>query len=209
MPHIPATLIYSIVTVIFSFILVNFYSFIHEKRKIKTKLKNNESYTLFWLNKIIKSIVKQIDNINEFNNNGSLFFSGNGTSRNISSFKVDAETGAFSDRIVQPANTMGDAGTLTGMGYVNFSTAAQQVSVAGRVIDDNGVGIQRAQVSFTDELGVTRNTTTNTFGHYKFDGLLTGEHYTIDVRQRRTIVLTQPLNLENELLDLDLTIPSN
>lgn len=147
--------------------------------------------------------------MNEFNDDGTLFFSGNGTSRNVSSFKVDPATGAFSDRIVQAVNTMGDAGSLTGMGYVNFAAAAQSVTVAGRVIMKNGIGVSRALVSFTNELGETRSVTTNSFGHYKFEDLLTGEHYTIDVRQRRDIVLTQPLNLEGELLDLDLTIPLN
>lgn len=145
--------------------------------------------------------------MNEFNDDGTLFFSGNGTSRNISSFRVDPATGAFSDRIVQAVNTMGDAGSLTGMDYVNFGAAAQSVSVAGRVADTNGVGQQRLQVTFTDKLGATRTAATNSFGYYKVDGLLTGEAYTVTVIQRRTVVLTEPLQLKGELSDLNFTIP--
>ncbi len=147
--------------------------------------------------------------INEFNDDGTLFFSGNGTSRNISSFRVDPETGAFSDRIVQTANTMGDTGTLTGMGYVNFAAASQAVSVGGRVIDDNGLGMQRVQVTFTDELGTKRSAATNSFGYYSVDGLLTGQTYTVTVTQRRNVVLTEPLELKGELSDLNFTIPLN
>ena len=66
--HIPVSLYYSVFTIIFSFVLVNFYSFIQEKRKIKTKLKNNESYILFWLGKNIRTIESQIKKVSDFQN---------------------------------------------------------------------------------------------------------------------------------------------
>ncbi len=62
----PLALFYSLIAILFSFILVNSYSFLQEKRKIKTKLKNNESYILFWLHKIIINIDKYLEGINEF-----------------------------------------------------------------------------------------------------------------------------------------------
>lgn len=147
--------------------------------------------------------------INTFNDNGSLFFSGNGTSRNISSFMVDAETGTFSDLIVQPANSIGTAGSLTGMGYVNFASESQSVSVGGRVADENGLGIQRVQVTFTDELGAASSAATNSFGYYKVNGLLTGKTYTVTITQKRNVVLTEPLNIKGELSDLNFSIPLN
>lgn len=147
--------------------------------------------------------------INAFNADGSLFFSGNGASRNITSFKVDGTTGIFSDQIVGEVNSLGTAGSLAGMEYVSFDAPGEAVSVAGRVMDTNTAGAPRALVTFTDEGGTSVTAVTNTFGNYKVDGLMTGRTYTVTITQRRNVILTEPLELKGELSDLNFTIPLN
>ncbi len=71
-----------------------------------------------------------------FNENGNFLFVSNGTSRNITTFTVNPTTGALTDRIVQPANTLGAAGLINGIAYVNFA----QVVNADAPVDFNGDG---------------------------------------------------------------------
>ncbi len=63
----PSTFLYSLLTVVFSFIIVNFYSFIQEKRKIKTNAKKEKHYACFWLKKILEGLEKQTTNVQDFN----------------------------------------------------------------------------------------------------------------------------------------------
>jgi 6-phosphogluconolactonase (cycloisomerase 2 family) len=56
-----------------------------------------------------------------FNRTGNFLFVGNGTSRNFTTFSVSNATGALSSQTVQPANTLGSAGLINGIAYVNFS----------------------------------------------------------------------------------------
>jgi hypothetical protein len=55
-----------------------------------------------------------------FNQTGNFLFVGNGTSRNITTFTVNPSTGALSNQTVQTANTLGAAGLINGIAYVNF-----------------------------------------------------------------------------------------
>ena len=45
-------------------------------------------------------------------------FAANGSSRNITSFAVDAGTGALTGVRIQPPDTAGSTGTITGLAYV-------------------------------------------------------------------------------------------
>ena len=71
-----------------------------------------------------------------FNQDGNFLFVGNGTSRNFTTFNVDASTGALTNRTVQPANTLGAAGLVNGIAYVNFPTTVN----ADAPVDFNGDG---------------------------------------------------------------------
>ncbi len=59
-----------------------------------------------------------------FNESGNFLFVGNGTSRNFTTFSVNAATGALSNQTVLPANTLGAAGLINGIAYVNFAPNA-------------------------------------------------------------------------------------
>jgi hypothetical protein len=59
-----------------------------------------------------------------FNQTGNVLFVSNATSRNITMFNFDTTTGALTNQTVQPANTLGTAGVINGIAYVNFGTTA-------------------------------------------------------------------------------------
>jgi 6-phosphogluconolactonase (cycloisomerase 2 family) len=52
------------------------------------------------------------------NRAGTFLLAANGNSRNVTTYAVDAATGALNAANVQPPNTSGSTGTLTGMAYV-------------------------------------------------------------------------------------------
>lgn len=70
-----------------------------------------------------------------FNNAGNFLFVANGTSRNFTTFTVNPATGALSNQTVQPANTLGAAGTINGIGYVSFDQ-----TIRAAPVDFNGDG---------------------------------------------------------------------
>ena len=52
------------------------------------------------------------------NQSGAFLFAANGDSRNITSYAVDTATGALNGVSIQPPNTVGSTGSITGMAYV-------------------------------------------------------------------------------------------
>lgn len=80
-------------------------------------------------------------------------------------------------RLVVYANTstltpMSSSGTIGVLG-----PSAASVTVGGRVRDLKGRGLSRVLVTMSDQFGATRSAITNTFGYYRFDGVLVGESY--------------------------------
>ncbi len=69
-----------------------------------------------------------------FNRAGTLLFAVNGSSRNFAVFNVNTETGALSNRVVQPPDSLGTTGNIYGAAYVNFD----QNAAARRAFDFDG-----------------------------------------------------------------------
>lgn len=63
--------------------------------------------------------------------------------------------------------------------------SAQPVSISGRVTTPSGQGLRNAAVILTDPNGIRRTATTSSFGLYSFDGVATGQAYTIGVSSKR------------------------
>ncbi|MFZ1699404.1 MAG: cytochrome c peroxidase [Pyrinomonadaceae bacterium] len=63
--------------------------------------------------------------------------------------------------------------------------ASVDVSISGRVLTLDGLGIRNATVVITDNNGVTLRATTSTFGFYVFENVPTGANYSIGVSSRR------------------------
>ncbi len=62
-----------------------------------------------------------------------------------------------------------------------FTVTAANVSVSGRVLTPKGNGVSRASVMMTDEAGNTVTARTNSFGFYRFDNVLAGQTYIMNV----------------------------
>ena len=80
----------------------------------------------------------------------------------------------------------GDPEVTTTEGKIELSTATpNQAEVSGRLLTPFGAGVQNALVTLTDTNGQTRTVKSNSFGIYRFDGLQTGQTYTISVNAGR------------------------
>ena len=75
------------------------------------------------------------------------------------------------------------------------------VTVDGRVLTSDGRGLRNATVSITDSIGVSRISTTSSFGFFSFDNVSTGQTYTFRVASRffrftpRTVQVNDNLTL--------------
>lgn len=82
---------------------------------------------------------------------------------------------------------------------------AAAVSVAGRVLSSDGMGISRAAVTLTDSAGNVRSATTSSFGYYKFDEVPAGQAYVLTVNNKRYFFADSPrvVSVQESLADVD------
>lgn len=80
---------------------------------------------------------------------------------------------------------------------------AAAVSISGRVMSSRGRGVSNAIVISTDQSGVVQTARTNQFGYYRFNGILAGETYVLDVRHKRYIFSPQVVSVNDELTSLN------
>ncbi len=87
-----------------------------------------------------------------------------------------------------------------------FPTAAN-ATIGGRVLSSDGRGISKVTVTLVDGTGTARNSITNGFGYYVFDGLGTGQTYTLSVRNKKYTFnpSTRVFSLEDNIADADFT----
>jgi hypothetical protein len=86
----------------------------------------------------------------------------------------------------------------------NVITAAN-VSVSGKVFDSQGRALSRALVNLTDQNGISRTARSNSFGNFKFDGVESGQTYTISVAAKGYSFASQIVTVNDDLTDLTLT----
>ena len=116
------------------------------------------------------------------------------------------------------------SGLNIGLSYVSvsgtveggFSTAGCHVSanfarysvplptLSGRVTTPSGLGLRNATVVLTDEQGTERTVTTSSFGNYSFEGVSTGETFTLTARSRRYRFATRSIQVNEDLSGVDL-----
>lgn len=138
-----------------------------------------------------------------FNRSGNFLFTANSSSRNLTSFSVDPATGALSNPIVLPTNSAGAAGTLNGIAYANFTSAA--VSVSGKVMTSEGRAIPRATVRVSNAGGAIATAKTDSFGYFKFESLPGGTAYTFGVVAKGFNFTPQTVTPTADLTDFNLT----
>lgn len=78
-----------------------------------------------------------------------------------------------------------------------------EVNVSGRVTTPSGQGLRNAVVTLTNQSGVTRSVTTSSFGFYSFQGVPTGQTYTIRVLSKRFRFNAAQFQITGELTNVD------
>ncbi len=100
-----------------------------------------------------------------------------------------------------------DSIALNGAGFVDSFVCSvdvsASVSISGRVTTPGGLSLRNASVSLTDSQGVIRRVTTSSFGIYNFDGVQTGQSYTIGVSSKRYRFAARAVNVSDNLADVD------
>lgn len=82
--------------------------------------------------------------------------------------------------------------------------AVSTVTVSGRVMTQNGKGVNGARVYITNG-SVTRTFPTNSFGYYHFDNVATGSQYTVGVNAKIYTFTPQTLVINDPLSNLNFT----
>jgi hypothetical protein len=80
--------------------------------------------------------------------------------------------------------------------FTQFTPTSASVSVGGRVMTADGLGIRRAQITLTEADGTIRTILTGGFGYYRFDGIEAGQTIVISVSSKR-FVFQQPTQIIN------------
>ena len=78
-----------------------------------------------------------------------------------------------------------------------------EVPISGHVFTPSGMGLRSATVVLTDAQGVRRSATTSSFGIYTFDGVPTGQTYTISVSSKRYRFSPKVVDVSSQLTDAD------
>lgn len=99
----------------------------------------------------------------------------------------------------------GDPGDATTNGSVTLlPPTAASVSVSGRVLTQDGVGLRNAIVTATDTQGVVKRTVSSSLGYYSIDELQAGQTYVINVASKRFQFTPRVVTINEELSDFDL-----
>ncbi|MDQ4122885.1 MAG: carboxypeptidase regulatory-like domain-containing protein [Acidobacteriota bacterium] len=87
--------------------------------------------------------------------------------------------------------------------FTALEPTAASVSVGGKVLSSTGRAIFGATVYLTDREGNTRQTTTNSFGYYRFHDISVGETYVLNVFSKRYAFVPQLMTITDETFNLN------
>lgn len=111
-------------------------------------------------------------------------------------------TGAFQWNLNIAAN--GTSAVTVGLsGNSPLLPTAAATSIGGRVMDGGGRGLMNAVVTMTDSGGNHRTTRSSSFGYYRFDDVVVGETYILEVNSKRYIFSPRVVSVDDQLEDLD------
>jgi hypothetical protein len=103
-----------------------------------------------------------------------------------------------------------DGGTVASTSLQLTVLSAASVSVGGRVIDSNGNGIGKTNVTLSNSSGISRTVLTSPFGYYVFEDVSAGETYTV-TSSRKGVQFenpTQVLFVEENMENVNFTATS-
>ncbi|MEP6946409.1 MAG: hypothetical protein ABJA02_10860 [Acidobacteriota bacterium] len=139
-----------------------------------------------------------------FNAAGDNIFVANGGTRNITRFAFNPATGVLSDQAVQAVNTLGTDGSVSGISYIASSPASVPVSIGGRLVSGNTLGV-RATVTIENSVGIVQTTLASPLGYYRFDHIASGTEYTIRAKSKMADFTPRTLTPAADVLDFDIT----
>lgn len=77
--------------------------------------------------------------------------------------------------------------------------------MAGRVLNNFGVGLRNARVTLTDSAGKAVTVLTNAFGYYSFSNVQSGGVYFVAAEAKGYSFTPRFINVTDTLTDVDLT----
>ena len=83
-----------------------------------------------------------------------------------------------------------------------FVPTAASVTVGGRVLAANGIGIRNVRITLTGASGETRTAISSAFGYFRFDNVAAGETYIFSVFAKR-FAFSQPTQVRSIVEDTD------
>jgi hypothetical protein len=92
---------------------------------------------------------------------------------------------------------------LGGWGIELLPPTNTAVTVSGRVMTPDGVGLRNAVVTMTDSFGIVRQVTTSSLGYYTFADVPVGETYVMSVSSRRYRFTPRLVPVVDTLTDVD------
>ena len=96
------------------------------------------------------------------------------------------------------------AGSVGRIRYPAGPTAAS-VSISGRVILPQDLGLTNARVTLTDSQGIARTVLTGKFGRFRFTDVAAGETYILSVTSRRYTYAPQVITVTEDVTELNFT----
>lgn len=132
----------------------------------------------------------------------SVIASGGGQNSNGGLFALDG-TIAQTNTGTNPSG--GNFGINSGFWLPQFAPTAANVSVGGRIITADGIGIRNVSVLLTSQSGQTKSAVSSSFGYYRFNDVAVGETYILTVFAKR-FSFQQPtivVSVNEELSNLD------
>lgn len=131
------------------------------------------------------------------------------------SFALQRYDGVFTS---MPTVLDANANTASTIGISSFSDwtlfgelapTSAPVTVAGRVIRTNGIGINNARLTAVDKEGNVLRTRTNgfgyfifDFGYFIFDSVPSGQSYVVTVNHKQFTFAPQIVNVDDNIFDL-------
>jgi hypothetical protein len=86
---------------------------------------------------------------------------------------------------------------------LDLAPTSAQVSIGGRVFDENGYGVRGAIVTLTQADGTTLTYRTSTFGYYRFDDVEVGQTVVVMAQAKGQFYNPQIILVSEELTNLD------
>ena len=130
--------------------------------------------------------------------------SGGGSDSTGGSYSVDGTVGQAAAGVQSSGSVFGVRGGF----WVSpsFVPTAAGTSISGRVLTSDEYGIANARLTLTNvATGEVRKTLTSSFGYYRFDDVIVGAFYQLQVSTKRYVFKedTRFFNLIDELVDIN------